>query len=204
MTDRLEVDPQVLNAAADGITRTIDSMSQIGISESGTLGRGFSLLALSPLEAGRMSVQRSMEGFAQRWEWGMRALVQAGNAIAEALGLAAGRYHVIDQYGEDALKNIVNDVIGNPHLSDNEVAAQSWSQTVATNPYNMVAHPDFSTESAAAAAEQIRQNNATIAEMTPQALANLTAASPVDIPGLPDAGWDTGMLGGNQLGGDQQ
>lgn len=194
MTDGLEVDPQILTSAADGISRTIESMSQIGISESGTLGRGFSLLALSPMEAGRISVQRSMEGFAQRWEWGVRALVQAGNAIAEALGLAAGRYHVIDQYGEDALKNIVNDVIGNPHLSDDEVAAQSWSDTLATNPYNMVANPDFSTESAAMASEQIRQNTATMAELTPQALANLTAAS----PGLSDPWWHAGAPDGEQ------
>lgn len=197
MTGGVEVDPAVLAAAADGITRTIESMSGIGISESGTLGRGFSLLALSPLEAGHLAVQRSTEEFAERWEWGVRALVQAGNAIAEALDLAAGRYHVIDQQGEAALKNVVNDVFGNPHLSDEEVAGQSWSETLGNNPFNFVANPDYSAESSAAASEQIRHNDAAIAGMTPQALANLTAASPIDLPGLPDARWNSGMVGGN-------
>lgn len=93
MAGDVTVDPAVLRQAADGINGIVGELSEMGTGETGAVGRGFSLLALSPLEAGKGSVQKALETFTQRWSWGVRALVQAGNAIAQTLGLAAGRFH---------------------------------------------------------------------------------------------------------------
>jgi hypothetical protein len=49
MGDRLEVDPAVLTQAAQGITALTESLSGLGTGETASVGRGFSLLALSPI-----------------------------------------------------------------------------------------------------------------------------------------------------------
>ncbi|MFD6216600.1 hypothetical protein ACFWFJ_25315, partial [Nocardia salmonicida] len=48
---RLEIDPAVLQQAAKGIEDTIGQLSEMGIGETGNMGRGFALLTLSTLEA---------------------------------------------------------------------------------------------------------------------------------------------------------
>ncbi len=103
----LVVDPAVLNQAAQGITGIIDALDGLGIGETATVGRGFSLLTLSPMEAGAPAVQRSFEGFTERWSWGVRALVQSANAIAETLG-AGGR--ALPRDGAAVLRHVQADV----------------------------------------------------------------------------------------------
>lgn len=142
------VDPAVLDQAAQGITGIIDALDGLGIGETATVGRGFSLLTLSPMEAGAPAVQRSFEGFTERWSWGVRALVQSANAIAETLGLAAGRYHEMEQQFSGMFKQMFTDLAGNPHLSAEEIESRSWSDTLAGNAWNHVLNADYSIESA--------------------------------------------------------
>lgn len=103
------------------------------------MGRGFALLALSPLQAGKASVQSTFETFCNRWSWGVRSLVQSANSLAQSVGLAAGRYQMMDEQAKNALKEVYSHLFSNPHLKPRIVhrqrpgadryqcVAQSWS-----------------------------------------------------------------------------
>lgn len=78
------------------------SLVSCRIWEWGKPGRWGALLTLSPIQAGKASVQNAFETFTERWSWGVRALVQAGNEIAKTLGLA-GRYHIMVEKFSDTV-----------------------------------------------------------------------------------------------------
>ncbi|WP_107657478.1 hypothetical protein [Nocardia suismassiliense] len=187
MGEKLEVDPQVLVKAAEGINRIIGELSELGVKETAATGRGFSLLALSPLEAGRHNVQQAMERFTDRWSWGVRYLVRAGNEIAKVLGLAAGRYHMMDQAASDTMKQVWTHLVGNPHLSKDEITSRSWEATVADNGLNHVRNSDYSGDSFDRAFAKIGTNVQVIEAVGPQALANLGSYGTGE-----QLGWNTG------------
>ncbi len=192
MSAELEVDPVALQQAAQGITGIIDSMSGLGIGETAAAGRGFAMLALSPMEAGSQAVQKSLEEYAERWSWGVRHLVRSANEIAELLDLQAGRYHMMDEQVSDTVKTAWTHVAGNPHLTEEEISERSWGETFADNPVNNVLHADYSGESFDTAMDTIRTNNDVIGAVGPQALANV---SPVvaDVVGVDvGSGYHTG------------
>ncbi|WP_433612485.1 hypothetical protein [Prescottella agglutinans] len=192
MSAELEVDPVALQQAAQGITGIIDSMSELGIGETAAAGRGFAMLALSPMEAGSQAVQKSFEEYAERWSWGVRHLVRSANEIAELLDLQAGRYHMMDQQVSDTVKTAWTHVAGNPHLTEEEISERSWGETFADNPVNNVLHADYSGESFDTAMDTIRTNKDVIGAVGPQALANV---SPVvaDVVGVDvGSGYHTG------------
>ncbi|WP_433712888.1 type VII secretion target [Nocardia sp. CA-084685] len=186
MGEQLNVDPAVLQQAADGITGVISELSDLGIGETGAMGRGFSLLTLSPMEAGKASVQSAFETFTERWSWGVRSLVQAGNEIAKTLGLAAGRYHIMDEKFSNTFKEMFTQLTGNPHLSKEEIDARSWGDTLADNQFNQVRHTDYSAESFQNAFTHIGTNIKVIEAVGPDALGNNGP-----IPGIPRH-WNTG------------
>ncbi|MGW0042558.1 hypothetical protein [Rhodococcus sp. NPDC003348] len=157
----LAVDPQVLVQAAEGINAITGSLADLGIGEIASMGRGFSLLSLSPLEAGAHDVQAAFEEFVERWSWGVRHLVQAANSIAQTLDLNAGRYHDMEQTTETMFKTVWTDIAGNPHLSSEEIADRDWGETLADNPVNNVLHPEYSVGSFTDAHREIRANGAT-------------------------------------------
>ncbi|MCM6774111.1 type VII secretion target [Nocardia sp. CDC159] len=190
MTDQLNVNPAVLVQAAKGIEGTIGGLSEMGIGETGNMGRGFSLLTLSTKAAGKHSVQKAFEEFTERWSWGVRALVQAGNAIARTLGLAAGRYHEMDQKGHDTLKKMWTHMAGNPHLTDEQITKRSWRETFADNSFNHIRNADYSAKSFQDANRTIQTNMKIVGEVGPQALANVNPASGLITGERP--GWNTG------------
>ncbi|WP_067544747.1 hypothetical protein [Nocardia crassostreae] len=196
MAEKLNVSPEVLINAAQGIAGVISELSEIGLKETASSGRGFSLLSLSPLEAGKAVVQSGFEEFTERWSRGVRYLVQAGNSIAETLGLAAGRYYMMEQQSSDTFKQIYTHLLGNPHLSSEEIKERTWDQTLADNPINQLMNPDYSQQSFDQAVAKINTNLEVVQTVGPQALANVGAVTnPVSIfnsdDGLPDAGWNT-------------
>lgn len=156
----LQVDPQVLIQAANGITAITGSLADLGIAETASMGRGFSLLSLSPLEAGAHDVQAAFEEFVERWSWGVRYLVQAANSIARTLDLNAGRYHDMEQIAETMYKTVWTDVFGNPHLTTEEIADRDWGETFADNPINNMLHSDYSAESFMEAYQGVLENGA--------------------------------------------
>ncbi|TCJ95393.1 hypothetical protein [Nocardia alba] len=187
---RLEIDPAVLKQAATGIEDTIGQLSEMGIGETGNMGRGFALLTLSTLEVGKHTVQKTFEEFTERWSWGVRALVQGGNSIARTLGLAAGRYDEMDNKAHDTLKKMWTHLAGNPHLSDEEITKRSWGDTFSDNSFNHIRNADYSTKSFQDANESIQKNIKVIEAVGPQALANVSPLGGLVTGESP--GWDTG------------
>lgn len=124
----LNVDPQLLRDAAQGISGIINSLSDLGLAEAGGSGRGFSLIALSGSSAGQGAVQRSLDEFAERWAWGVRTLVKDANAIADELHLAAGWYHDMDGIASTGLKTVAANLAGDPNASSEATAAKPWDE----------------------------------------------------------------------------
>ncbi|KQY37590.1 MULTISPECIES: hypothetical protein [Nocardia] len=187
---KLEIDPAVLQQAAKGIEDTIGQLSELGIGETGNMGRGFALLTLSTLEAGKHTVQKTFEEFTERWSWGVRALVQGGNSIARTLGLAAGRYDEMDTKAEGTLKKMWTHLAGNPHLSDEEITKRSWGDTFADNSFNHIRNADYSMKSFQDANQTIQNNMKVVETVGPQALANVSPVSGLVSGESP--GWNTG------------
>jgi hypothetical protein len=190
MTQQVQVDPAVLIQAAEGIEATIGELSDMGIGETGNVGRGFSLLTLSTLEAGKHTVQKTFEDFTERWSWGVRALVQAGNSIARTLGLAAGRYDEMDTTGQNMFKKMWTHLAGNPHLTDEQITSRSWGETLSDNAFNHVRNADYSLQSFQDAARTMQTNARVIEAVGPQALANVSPVTGLVTGATP--GWNTG------------
>ncbi|WP_024802995.1 hypothetical protein [Nocardia sp. BMG51109] len=187
-TKQVKVDPAVLQQAAKGIEATIGELSEMGIGETGNMGRGFSLLTLSTLEAGKHTVQKTFEQFTERWSWGVRSLVQAGNSIARTLDLAAGRYHEMESKAAGTIKKMWTHTMGNPHLSDEQITKRSWGETFSDNTFNHVRNADYSPQSFQRAWQTMQTNGKVINAVGPQALANAGVVTAVVVPQLGPAG----------------
>jgi hypothetical protein len=128
VADGFTVDRAALAETAQGINGTISALEPLGIEETAGVGRGFSGLSLSGLQVGDSSLASAFGNFCDRWSWGVRSLVQDGNQFAQRLGLAAGTYNMVEEQMTGASKNMVDALVGDPHLSDQQAAAASWSQ----------------------------------------------------------------------------
>ncbi len=135
-----------LDAIAKGITLTLDELKELGVDSAAGQGRGFANLALSGLDLGHDDLKSAFSSFCERWEWGVRALVEEGNLFARHVGLAAGTLYESDQYVGGTLKIAANSLAGNPYLSEDEAAKQSWSD-IATSGLDSMKNPDYSKES---------------------------------------------------------
>ncbi|MVU78266.1 hypothetical protein GPX89_13555 [Nocardia sp. ET3-3] len=199
MTEELKVEPAVLTQAANGINSIIGSLSDLGIKETGASGRGFALLALSPLQAGKASVQSTFETFCNRWSWGVRSLVQSANSMAQSVGLAAGRYQMMDEQAKNTIKEVYSQLFSNPHLTKDQIDKRSLSETLSDNPFNALAHPDYSAKSFQGMSAKMQLDAQVIQTVGPQAMANVaTLGNPTTIvtttPGTTAPGWNTGAL----------
>lgn len=126
----LNVDPESLAIAAKGINDVIGQLNDMGILAEGEAGRGFSSMELTGLEAGDDGVQGAFADFCNRWGWGVRGLVADANNLAEGLGLSAGVYHDVDQYMNGAFKDLAASAFADPHLTDEQIESQSYTQLV--------------------------------------------------------------------------
>ncbi|ANS66949.1 hypothetical protein SLINC_4725 [Streptomyces lincolnensis] len=127
-----------------GVGATIDALGDLGGATGSVMGKGFSELSMTGMEAGHHGLSVDFEDFCERWEWGVRALVRDASAIANRLGLAAGTQWEHDQYVEGALKVGVNSVMGgNPHATEEEITQQDWGDVFTPDALN----PDYSAES---------------------------------------------------------
>jgi len=137
-----------------GVGATIDQLGDLGGATGSVMGKGFSELAMTGMEAGHHGLSVDFEDFCERWEWGVRALVHDASALANRLGLAAGTQWEHDQYVEGTIKVGVNSVMGgNPHATEEEITQQGWGE-VFTPDY---LDPDWSAESFEQAGQDIEQ-----------------------------------------------
>ncbi|MFD4432827.1 hypothetical protein [Nocardia sp. NPDC058497] len=186
----LNVDPAVLEQAKNGINGIIGELTSLGVMETGAVGRGFSLLALSPLEAGKAVVQSSFETFTERWSWGVRALVQSGNALAETLGLAAGRYSMMEEQFSNTFKEMFTHLAGNPHLTDADIDKRSWADTLSDNQANWLSNPQYSGDSFTQAFGKIGDNASLLGQLGSHVASNpeMPEQSLLQRTFLPDTG----------------
>ncbi|WP_103514959.1 hypothetical protein [Streptomyces sp. SM10] len=137
-----------------GVGATIDQLGELGGATGSVMGKGFSGLAMTGMEAGHHGLSVDFEDFCERWEWGVRALVSDASELASRLGLAAGTQWEHDQYVEGSLKVGVNAVMGgNPHASEEDITQQNWGD-IFTPDY---LDPDWSAESFEKAGQDMEQ-----------------------------------------------
>ena len=136
-----EVDPALLQEAAQGISDTIAELKTLGLAEQADVGRGFESLSLRGLQVGHQGLHQAFSEFCDRWSWGVRTLVNDGNEIAQRLGLSAGTYHDVEQYTVGVLKDAVNALVGDPHAANQQVEHESFGQILASDT------PDYSAQS---------------------------------------------------------
>ncbi|MER5737246.1 MULTISPECIES: hypothetical protein [unclassified Streptomyces] len=150
----LNFDQAAVAKFTQGVGATIDGLGDLGGATGSVMGKGFSELSMTGMEAGHHGLSTDFEDFCERWEWGVRALVRDASEIANRLGLAAGTQWEHDQYVEGALKVGVNSVMGgNPHASEDEITRQGWGD-VFTPDY---LDPDWSPESFEKAGQEMEQ-----------------------------------------------
>lgn len=140
----LQFDRASVAKFTQGVGATIDELGDLGGATGSVMGKGFSELSMTGMEAGHHGLSVDFEDFCERWEWGVRALVSDASAIANRLGLAAGTQWEHDQYVEGTLKVGVNSVMGgNPHATEEEITQQDWGDVFTPDSLN----PDWSAES---------------------------------------------------------
>ncbi|MER5767589.1 hypothetical protein [Streptomyces sp. NPDC001985] len=146
--------PEALALIAKGINAAHQELKDLGMIGEATAGRGFADLALSGLDMGHEGLADQFRTFCDRWEFGVRNLMQKGNGFAQGIGLSTGAYAEQERYVKDTMKIGVNSLNGNPHLSEDEVKRKSWADIAAQSPTD---NPDYSPESFERAHEEVKQ-----------------------------------------------
>jgi hypothetical protein len=154
VSEDLGIDPKSLKQITDGLRGAIGELREVASDTEAIMGAGFQSLSMTGMEAGHKGLADDFEDFCERWEWGVRALVQDASALADRVGLSAGTMWEEEQYIHGTLKVAANSLIGNPHLSEDEVEKMSWGQVAdVTETYR----PDWSGDSFRQAGEDIEQ-----------------------------------------------
>jgi hypothetical protein len=169
MADGFAVDRAALAETAQGLNDVIGALKGLGFDETAEIGRGFSGLALSGLQAGDGNLASAFGNFCDRWSWGVRALVQDGNQFAERLGLTAGLYNDVENEVTGAIKDVVVAEVGDPHMTDQQAAAASWSQDAALVTRARTPDGNMTWQQAGQAAEKQWEGVGQTALSTPQA-----------------------------------
>ncbi|MFI7246454.1 hypothetical protein [Streptomyces qinglanensis] len=136
-----------LDLIAKGINDALAELEELGMVGEAGVGRGFSEVALNSLQLGHGGLTSAFGDFCDRWEWGVRALVQEGNAFAENVGLSAGTLYQQDQYIQGAFKVAVNAGMGNPYATEEEITGKDWGEVLSNNAYTQIRDADYSSES---------------------------------------------------------
>ncbi|MFF3918800.1 hypothetical protein ACFYZB_36140 [Streptomyces sp. NPDC001852] len=158
MTDqRWDLRTEGLALIAKGLTDALGELKELGMIGEAGAGRGFNELVLSGLELGHEGLTGDFKSFCDRWEWGVRSLINEGNNFALETNLAAGTYYETDQYVSGALKVGANSLVGDPHASEADVEKMSWGQW-ANSTENAYLHPDYSKKSFEDAWANSKQN----------------------------------------------
>lgn len=149
----LNVDPDAVRRITTGLSEAIGELGDIGDATGSEMGKGFSHLAMTGMEAGHHGLSVDFEDYCERWEWGVRALVQDANTIASKLGLAAGLEWQEDQYLQTTFKVGLNSLIGDPAATEDELAKKSWGDVAKPG----FLSPDYSAKSFEDAGDEAAQ-----------------------------------------------
>ncbi|MFG3013436.1 hypothetical protein ACGFZB_23765 [Streptomyces cinerochromogenes] len=136
---------QGLGLIAKGLTDALGELKELGGFGTSGAGRGFAGIALSGLELGHEGLTGEFTSFCERWEWGVRSLINEGNGFAEKTGLAAGTYYETDKYVEGTVKVVENAAVGNPYASEEDVEKMGYGDIARSGAYG--GDVDYSEES---------------------------------------------------------
>ncbi|MBP0458611.1 hypothetical protein [Streptomyces montanisoli] len=141
-SDGKDLETEGLGLIAQGLTAALGELKELGMVGEAGAGRGFSDIALSGLQLGHEGLTGELKTFCDRWEWGVRALVGEGNALAAKTGMSAGAQYETEHYLEGSFKVATNAAVGNPYASEDEIEKTGWGDIVTSG-----ASTDFSKES---------------------------------------------------------
>ncbi|GGT65915.1 hypothetical protein [Streptomyces purpureus] len=153
----LAASQQALAQITKGINGTLAELKELGMVGEAGMGRGFSDLQLSGMESGHDGLTSALKTYCERWEWGVRSLVQKGTLFAELTGLSAGTFHDQEQYISGAFKVLTNSAMGNPYATEEEITQKSWGDVLSSNPVTHVMNADYSDKSFDTARENSKQ-----------------------------------------------
>ncbi|MET3982219.1 hypothetical protein [Streptomyces sp. PvR034] len=149
----LAVAPEAVKSVQDGLRAAVGELRESGADAGGaSMGAGFSSLSMTGMEAGHAGLATDFEDFCERWEWGVRSLVQDASTLAQALGISAGTLWEEDHYIQGAFKVAANSAYGNPHASEDEIEEKGWGDIFRADVYK----PDYSPESFAKSGQDIK------------------------------------------------
>ncbi|WP_406185494.1 hypothetical protein [Streptomyces sp. NBC_01006] len=149
----LEVSPAAVASIQIGLRAAIAELRESGDAAGASQGAGFENLSMTGMETGHAGLAKDFEDFCERWEWGVRALIQDASTLAADLGIAAGTMWEEDQYIQGAFKVAANATYGNPHATEDEIEQKSWGDIFSADVYK----PDYSAESFEKGAQDIKQ-----------------------------------------------
>ncbi|MFF9086896.1 hypothetical protein ACF1BE_10855 [Streptomyces sp. NPDC014991] len=134
-----------LDLIAKGLTDALGELKELGTVGEAGAGRGFGDIALSGLELGHEGLTGEFKSFCERWEWGVRSLINEGNGFAVKTGLSAGTYYETEKYVEGSFKVVTNSAVGNPYASEEDVRKTGWGDIAGSGAYG--GDVDYSKES---------------------------------------------------------
>lgn len=144
-----------MDLVAKGLTDALSELKELGMVGMAGAGRGFGDIALNGLDLGHEGLTETFGSFCERWEWGVRSLINEGNGFAIKTGLAAGTLYETEQYVEGSFKVVANAAIGNPYATEDEVTQMGWGDIAESGVWG--GNVDYSQESWDRAGENIRQ-----------------------------------------------
>ncbi|MCX5374986.1 hypothetical protein [Streptomyces sp. NBC_00091] len=131
----LEVSPAAVAAIQKGLRDAISELRESGDAAGASQGAGFESLSMTGMETGHGGLSKEFEDFCERWEWGVRSLIQDASALAGNLGIAAGTVWEEDHYVQGSFKVAANSLYGNPHASEDEIEKKSWDDIFSADVY---------------------------------------------------------------------
>ncbi|MFF8428280.1 hypothetical protein ACF07Y_24565 [Streptomyces sp. NPDC016566] len=140
-----DLETEGLGLIAKGLTEALGELKELGMVGEAGAGRGFGDIALSGLELGHEGLMGEFKSFCERWEWGVRSLINEGNGFAVKTGLSAGTYYESDKYVEGTFKVVTNAAIGNPYASEEDVEKMGWGDIAKSGVYG--GNVDYSKQS---------------------------------------------------------
>lgn len=157
--DGYGVDLEALGQAEKGVRDAVAELNEMagggiaGEADGGADGRGLMdfLVAedLSAESVGHAELAAALMSFVDRWEWGVKFLVEDGHDAADALRDTRSTYEKAEDAAATAVKRVAHIAAGNPLEEatawDDKNAGQLWGELA----------PDYSVESAAKANENI-------------------------------------------------
>ncbi|MET8724252.1 MULTISPECIES: hypothetical protein [Streptomyces] len=143
--DGKDLKTEGLALIAKGLNDALGELKELGMVYEADTGRGFDKVGLTGMQLGHEGLTGEFKSFCERWEWGVRALIDEGSGFAAKTGLAAGTYYDTENYVVGTFKDVANAAIGNPDASEADVEKMGWGDIFESSAY--AGNADYSKES---------------------------------------------------------